>query len=104
MSFTPDSYAKSFICAFIARALRYAHDWEEGIRIVPREGLWHVEADIPTSAQNCWLDFDIVEHAEGMTVENLQALRSGTGLDMGSVYLWDERKGAWQLSTNETSM
>lgn len=104
MPTTAESYAKSFVRAFIERAIRDAHDWEDGIRIVPDEGRWHVETDIPTSAQSCWLDFDLIESSDGFAIESLQALRSGTGLDAGSVYVWDEGKGAWQLSAGEASV
>lgn len=101
---TPESYAISCVHAFIEKALKDAHDWEDSLRVVSDEGRWHVEADIPTSAQSCWLDFDIVNSPDGLTVENLQALRSGTGLDARSVYTWDELKGAWQLTADEASM
>jgi hypothetical protein len=104
MPTTAESYAKSFVRAFIERAIRDAHGWEDDLRIVPDEDRWHVETDIPTSGMSCWLSFDIVDSPDGLSVENLQALRSGTGLDASSVYLWDEGKGAWQLSAGEASM
>ena len=99
-----ESYAESFVRAFIERAIRDAHTWEHDLRIVPDEGRWHVETDIPTSVKSCWLSFDVVVSPNGLSVENLQALRSGTGLDASSVYLWDESKGAWQLSADEASV
>ena len=104
MTASPESFAQSFVHTFIKRALRDARDWESGLRIVSGGRRWHVEADIPTSAQSCWLDFDVVERPDGLTVENLQALRSGTGLDASNVYAWDEHKGAWQLAADEASM
>lgn len=101
---TPECLAESYVRTFIKRALRDAHDWEDNLRIVSDGQRWHVEADIPTSAQSCWLDFDVVERPEGLTIENLQALRSGTGLDASNVYAWDEHKCAWQLAADEASM
>jgi hypothetical protein len=104
MPATAESYAKSFVRTFIVRAIRDAHDWEDNLRVVPDEGCWHVETDIPTSAQSCWLYFDVIESQDGFSIDSLQALRSGTGLDASSVYVWDEGKGAWQLSAGEASV
>lgn len=104
MASAPESYARKYVRAFIEKALRDAHDWEEGIRIVPGAGRWHIEADIPTSAQSCWLDFDVIDGSEGLVAERLHAMRSGTGLDASNVYVWDERKQAWQLVADESSM
>ena len=94
--------AHEVIRRFVESALPDAHGWEgQASRIVAGEGIWHVEADIPTSAWPCWVAFDLEEDHEGaLAVTRLHALRSGRGSDEASVYAWDADKGAWQLAAD----
>lgn len=83
---------------FVKQALPDAHEWEDSFRVVRHEGAYHVEADIPTSAMSCWLDFDVAKQGGRWVVTSLSAMRSGTGDDEDSVYVWDAQKRSWQLS------
>ena len=98
---------EAIISCFVERALPDAHDWEDGSYRLFEEGLdeegrssYFVEADIPTSGFDCWLDFEFAVDDEGrFAVTGLQGMRSGTGVDSESVYVWEERSASWQLAS-----
>lgn len=98
---------EAIISGFVERALPDAHDWEERSYRLFEEGLdeegrrsFFVEADIPTVGSDCWLDFGFVIDADGrFHVTRLFGMRSGTGEDGDSVYVWEERSASWQLAS-----
>lgn len=86
---------------FVARALPDAHDWEDGpYRIAGIDGgrgdAFRVEVDIPTSAEDCWLSFELARanDLDEMAVYLLQGLRSGRDGD-AQTYEWRDASGAW---------
>lgn len=99
----------AIVGSFVEQALPDAHDPERRSYRLFDEGqdgggrpVYFVEADIPTSASDCWLDFGFVMDEEGRPiVTTLFGMRSGTGDDSDSVYVWDERNGSWQLAPND---
>ena len=100
---------EAIIAGFVERALPDARDWgDESYRFFEEgrdvQGRWsyYVEADIPTSGSDCWLDFSFVVDAQGnFSVTQLLGMRGGTGEDAESVYVWEERSGSWRLAPTE---
>lgn len=98
---------EAIISGFVERALPDAHDWEDGSYRLFEEGpdeegrsTYFVEADIPTSGFDCWLDFGFaVDDGGGFVVTRLHGMRSGTGVDSESVYVWEEQNASWQLAS-----
>lgn len=98
-----EALARVYVGEFAAEALPDARDVAESrIRIVEGPEGCTVDADIPTSADDCWLEFTL--HGSGTSSVRRQlviALRSGRGDDADNVYQWDERKGSWQLTPRQ---
>lgn len=97
-----EARAHAYVEEFVARALPDARDvGGSRVHVVVGEGGCAVDVDIPTSADNCWLEFTL--DAQGGSPAIVAALRSGRAEDQGSVYAWDERKGSWQLVGHQPS-
>ena len=102
---------EAIIGGFVERALPDARDWgDESYRFFEEgrdaQGRWsyYVEADIPTSGSGCWLDFSFVTDAEGsFSVTWLLGMRGGTGEDVESVYVWEDRSASLRLAPTDAS-
>ena len=102
---------EAIIGGFVERALPDVRDWGDGSYRFFEEGRdaqgrwsYYVEADIPTSGSDCWLDFSFVVDAQGgFSVTRLLGMRGGTGEDAESVYVWEERSASWRLAPTDAS-
>ena len=96
------------IVEFVLRHLPDAHDWEDGIyRVTSLDGnegqAYRIEADIPTSAQDCWLSFEIAIpnlDSEPMVLF-VQGIRSGTDNDEVTTYVCNGLDGEWMETEPE---
>lgn len=79
-----------------------AHDWEDALyRVTSLDGddgmVYRVEMDIPTSAQDCWVSFEIA--IPGLDSEPMalfiQGIRSGVGDDEETTYVCNGLDGDW---------
>jgi len=62
---------------------------------------WHISAFIPTSAQECWLEFDLLAHdaaADSWEARDLQALRGSRNPDDPTTYRWNDVDGVWEVA------
>ena len=106
MRWVHESLVEGTVTAFCAAEIPDAGDWSESeydiryeVLAEPDTEAWRVEVDVPTSAQDAWLDFRIVERRgiEGATVEDVHCVRSGRGEREAETYVWSEAAGEWEL-------
>lgn len=103
-----DYLVNETIAEFVLRRLPDAHDWEDGVyRVTSLDGnegqVYRVEADIPTSAQDCWVSFEIAIPNLGREplVLFFQAVRGGTGADEETTYVCNGLDEEWVGAESE---
>lgn len=108
MRWTYDSLVNETISAFVVSHLPDAHGWEGGTysatSLDGNDGqAYRIEADIPTSAQDCWVSFEIAIPAYGIEpmVPFFHAIRSGANRDEETTYVCEGLDGEWEESESE---
>lgn len=98
-----DDLVNDAITEFVLRHLPDAHDWEDGsYSVTSLDGndgqAYRDEMDIPTSAQDCWLSFEVAIpnlDSEPMALF-VQGIRSGIGDDEVTTYVCQGLDGEWK--------
>lgn len=103
MGWKHDELARRTIAEFVVNALPDAHDWEDlDYSVTTLDGeesqVHRVEVDIPTSAYDAWLSFEIVDAREmgEPTVLFVHGIRSGTDGEEADTYNCYSLEGRWE--------
>jgi len=95
---------------FCRRAVPDAHDWHDATYDVQQlakvDGrAWRVEVDIPTSADDVWLDFVVEDPSEGQaSVSTVHAVRGSRHANNDTTYVWDDAGSAWSILGEDPSL